>query len=196
MRPGFSCRFPRFATAADVGRLLLLLLLVARAWVPVGYMPDADALRQGRLALGFCSAGGGTLAALQALTPNDLVLPIKGFANRITGRTMGDHMEETAKIWEISREAQDAWSLKSHQRAVAGWENGFFDDLVIPLPEITRDANPRADTSAEKLATLPVAFDKTSGKGTLTAGNSSPITDGAAACWVATETGLKKLPFG
>jgi len=68
MRPGFSCRFPRFATAADVGRLLLLLLLVARAWVPVGYMPDADALRQGRLALGFCSAGGGTLAALQALS--------------------------------------------------------------------------------------------------------------------------------
>ncbi|CUJ51600.1 hypothetical protein [Achromobacter kerstersii] len=68
MRPGFSSRFPRFATAADVGRLLLLLLLVARAWVPVGYMPDADALRQGRLALGFCSAGGGTLAALQALS--------------------------------------------------------------------------------------------------------------------------------
>lgn len=136
------------------------------------------------------------LAALQALTPNDLVLPIKDFANRITGRTMGDHMEETAQIWTISREAQDAWSLKSHQRAVAGWESGFFDDLVIPLPEIQRDANPRADTSAEKLASLPLAFDRTSGKGTLTAGNSSPITDGAAACWVATEAGLKRLPAG
>ncbi|CAB3628397.1 DUF2946 family protein [Achromobacter pestifer] len=68
MQTGLSCRFPRFASAADVGRLLLLLLLVARAWVPVGYMPDADALRQGRLALGFCSAGGGSLSALQALS--------------------------------------------------------------------------------------------------------------------------------
>ncbi|MBO9712786.1 acetyl-CoA C-acyltransferase [Sphingomonas sp.] len=136
------------------------------------------------------------LAALQALTPNDLVLPVKGWANRITGRTMGDHMEETAKIWSISREAQDDWSLKSHQRSVAGWERGFFDDLVIALPEISRDANPRADTSAEKLAALPPAFDKTSGQGTLTAGNSSPITDGAAACWVASAEGLTRLPAG
>jgi acetyl-CoA C-acetyltransferase len=136
------------------------------------------------------------VAALKALGPEDLTLPVKGWANRITGRTMGDHMEETAQIWEISREAQDDWTLKSHQRAVAGWERGFFDDLVIPLPEIQRDANPRADTSAEKLASLPPAFDKTSGKGSLTAGNSSPITDGAAACWVATEAGLKRLPEG
>lgn len=67
MRTGFSCRLPRFASAADFGRLLLLLLLVARAWVPVGYMPDAEALRQGRLALGFCAAGGGSMAVLQAL---------------------------------------------------------------------------------------------------------------------------------
>jgi acetyl-CoA C-acetyltransferase len=133
------------------------------------------------------------LAALQALTPDDLVLPVKGWANRITGRTMGDHMEETAQIWGISRAAQDDWALKSHQRAVRGWESGFFDDLVIALPEIARDANPRADTSPEKLAALPPAFDK-SGKGSLTAGNSSPITDGAAACWVATEAGLARLP--
>src|SRR3546814_9393536 len=80
---------------------------------------------------------------------------------------MGDHMEETAKEWHISREAQDAWALKSHQRAVAGWNNGFFDDLIIKLPELERDANPRADTSAEKLAALKPAFDKTSGMGTL-----------------------------
>ncbi|MCJ8159562.1 acetyl-CoA C-acyltransferase [Sphingomonas sp. LaA6.9] len=135
------------------------------------------------------------LAALQGLKPDDLVLPVKGWANRITGRTMGDHMEETAQDWGISRKAQDDWALKSHQRAVAGWQNGFFDDLVITLPEIGRDANPRADTSAEKLASLAPAFDK-SGKGTITAGNSSPITDGAAACWVATEAGLSKLADG
>lgn len=135
------------------------------------------------------------LAALQALTPDDLVLPVKGWANRITGRTMGDHMEETAQSWSIGREAQDDWALKSHRRAVAGWENGFFDDLVIAVPEIARDANPRADTSAEKLAALAPAFDR-SGRGTITAGNSSPITDGAAACWVATEAGLARLPGG
>lgn len=67
MRTGLTCPAPRFASAAIFGRLLLLLLLAARAWVPVGYMPDADALKQGRLALGFCSAGGGSLAGLRAL---------------------------------------------------------------------------------------------------------------------------------
>ena len=134
------------------------------------------------------------LAALQALNPQDYVLPVKGWTNRITGRTMGDHMEETAKQWHISREAQDAWALKSHQRAVAGWNNGFFHDLIIKLPQLECDANPRADTSAEKLAALKPAFDKISGMGTLTAGNSSPITDGAAGCWIANEAGLARLP--
>ena len=136
------------------------------------------------------------LAALQSLSPQDYVLPTKGWANRITGRTMGDHMEETAKAWRVSREAQDDWALKSHQRAVAGWERGFFDDLVIALPELARDANPRADTSSERLAALKPAFDRDSGRGSLTAGNSSPITDGAAGCWVANEAGVARLPAG
>ena len=144
----------------------------------------------------FAQDAAAALAALQALTPRDYVLPTKGWANRITGRTMGDHMEETAKAWRISREAQDDWALKSHQRAVAGWEGGFFDDLVISLPELARDANPRADTSAERLAALKPVFDRDSGRGTLTAGNSSPITDGAAGCWVATEAGVARLPAG
>ncbi|RTL61644.1 MAG: thiolase family protein [Pseudonocardiaceae bacterium] len=144
----------------------------------------------------FAQDATAALAALQSLTPRDYVLPTKGWANRITGRTMGDHMEETAKAWRVSREAQDDWALKSHQRAVAGWERGFFDDLVISLPELARDANPRADTSPERLAALKPAFDRDSGRGTLTAGNSSPITDGAAGCWVATEAGVARLPEG
>lgn len=134
------------------------------------------------------------LAALSQLTPGDFILPAKGWANRITGRTMGDHMEETAKEWTISREAQDQWSYQSHMRAVAGWEKGFFEDLVLPLPELARDANPRPDTSFEKLGSLPPAFDKTSGLGTLTAGNSSPITDGAAGVWVVSADGRRRLP--
>ena len=133
------------------------------------------------------------LAALSELTPADFILPAKGWANRITGRTMGDHMEETAQRWGITREAQDEWAYQGHKRVVAAWDSGFFDDLVIPLPELARDANPRADTSLEKLASLKPAVDKTSGKGTLTAGNSSPITDGAAGVWIASAAGLQRL---
>ncbi|MBD8880847.1 acetyl-CoA C-acyltransferase [Rhodanobacter sp. 7MK24] len=133
------------------------------------------------------------VAALGSLRATDFNLPTKGWANRITGRTMGDHMEETAKQWGISRQAQDEWSYRSHQKAIAGWESGFFGDLVIALPELARDANPRADTSLEKLAALKPAFDK-SGLGTLTAGNSSPITDGAAGLWVMSDQGRRRLP--
>lgn len=158
---------------------------------PIGLQPDSSK----RIVKLFRTDPPAAVAALQALTGDDLTLPIKGWANRITGRTMGDHMEETAQEWGISRQAQDDWALQSHQRAVAGWESGFFDDLVLPLPELTRDTNPRADTSTEKLAALKPAFDK-SDKGSLTAGNSSPITDGAASLWVATQTGLGKLPDG
>ena len=160
---------------------------------PVGLTVEASK----RLVALFRKDPAQAFAALQALDPTkDMVLPLFGFVNRITGRSMGDHMEETAKIWEIARTDQDAWALESHKRSVAGWEKGFFDDLVISVPELVRDANPRSDTSLEKLASLPVVFDKTSGRGTLTAGNSSPITDGAAACWVANQVGLDRLPAG
>lgn len=141
----------------------------------------------------FASNPAEGMAALGALTASDFNLPTKGWANRITGRSMGEHMEDTAKEWQISREAQDRWALQGHQRAVAGWENGFFDDLVIPLPELKRDANPRADSTLEKLASLKPAFD-TSGQGTMTAGNSTPITDGAAAIWVVSAKGRERLP--
>lgn len=134
------------------------------------------------------------IAALGSLGPNDFVLPAKGWANRITGRTMGDHMEETAREWGIARADQDDWAYQSHKRALAAWERGFFADLVISLPELEKDANPRADTSLEKLASLQPAFDRTSGLGTLTAGNSSPITDGAAGLWVVSAAGRKRLP--
>jgi acetyl-CoA C-acetyltransferase len=136
------------------------------------------------------------LATLGKLQPADFILPAKGWANRITGRTMGDHMEETVKQWGITRQAQDEWAYKSHMRAVAGWESGFFKDLVIALPEIATDAIPRPDTTLEKLAALPPAFDKASGHGSLAAGNSSPITDGAAGLWVLSERGRTRLRDG
>jgi acetyl-CoA C-acetyltransferase len=124
----------------------------------------------------------------------DIRLYIPAIANRTTGLSMGEHTEITAKEWQIGRQEQDQLALESHRNAVAGWEKGFFDDLVIPVGDTRRDTIPRKDTSLERLAKLPPSFDRTSGKGSLTAGNSSPLTDGAAAVWAATSKGLARLP--
>ncbi len=134
------------------------------------------------------------LAAIGRIKPKDLRLFVPRVVNRTTGMSMGEHTEITAKDWDISRADQDRIALASHQGAVAGWTSGFFDDLVIPFDGIKRDNIPRPDTSAEKLARLSPAFDRTSGRGTLTAGNSSPLTDGAAGLWVASAAGLERLP--
>lgn len=124
----------------------------------------------------------------------DVRLYIPAISNRTTGMSMGEHTEITAKEWQIGRAEQDEIALASHRTAVAAWERGFFDDLVIPMADVKRDTIPRKDTSLEKLSRLPPSFDRTSGKGTLTAGNSSPLTDGAAAIWVASSKGLTRLP--
>jgi len=137
---------------------------------------------------------GDRVSHLADLKPSDVRLFIPGVVNRTTGMSMGEHTEITAQEWVIGRAEQDAMALQSHQRAVAAWDRGFFDDLVLPVGEFTRDSIPRRDTSLEKLARLPPAFDRTSGHGTLTAGSSTPLTDGAASLWVATEAGLERLP--
>lgn len=116
--------------------------------------------------------------------------PSKGWTNRVSGRTMGDHMEDTAKQLDISRADQDRHALLSHQRAITAQAGGFFRDLIVPFAGLEHDTLPRRDTSLEKLAKLPPAFDS---NGTLTAGNSSPLTDGAAAIWVADQEGLGRL---
>ena len=136
------------------------------------------------------------LAHIAALKLGDVQLFIPTVTNRTTGKSMGEHTEITAQQWQIPRDAQDQSAFDSHQRAVAAWERGFFNDLVIAVGEVTRDGIPRKDTTLEKLAKLPPAFDRSSGKGTLSAGNSSPLTDGASSIWVATGEGLKKLPAG
>jgi acetyl-CoA C-acetyltransferase len=107
---------------------------------------------------------------------------------------MGEHTEDMAKDWKIGRQEQDELALQGHQRVIAAQDRGFFNDFIIPLDGVTKDQFPRRDTSMEKLARLKPAFDRTSGRGTLTAGNSSPLTDGAAGIWVATEEGLSRLP--
>ena len=139
------------------------------------------------------------LAAAMAKTPRDKLAAFKGFSLRElkpdfpgvaeprTGKSMGEHCEDMAKQWSISRDSQDEWALSSHQKLAAAYERGFFDDLVVSFRGVARDNILRADSTLEKLATLKPAFDKTSGRGTLTAANSTPLTDGAAACLLASE---------
>ena len=133
----------------------------------------------------------GAAAAFARLTPADFSLPGKGWTNRVSGRTMGEHMEDTAKELGISRAEQDERALLSHQGAIAGQEAGFFRDLIVPFAGIDHDTFPRRDTSLAKLAKLPPVFDRANGS--LTAGNSSPLTDGAAGLWVADAEGLRRL---
>jgi acetyl-CoA C-acetyltransferase len=123
----------------------------------------------------------------------DIRLDIPSVKNRSTGKSMGEHCEDMAKAWKIPRDAQDRIAYDSHARAVCAMTNGFFNDLIINVNGVAKDGIPRADSTLEKLATLKPAFDKSSA-GTITAGNASPLTDGAAAIWVANEKGIEKLP--
>ena len=134
------------------------------------------------------------LSALRRLRPSDIRLFVPEVKNRVTGRSMGEHTEDMAKTWNITRREQDELALQSHQFAVAAQDRGFFSDLIVPVDGVSTDHFPRRDTSLEKLGKLKPVFDRASGKGTLTAGNSSPLTDGAAAIWVATEEGIDRLP--
>jgi len=134
------------------------------------------------------------LRLLRRVRPRDIRLFVPEVKNRVTGRSMGEHTEDMAKDWNIGRREQDELALEGHQRAIAAQDRGFFADLIIPLDGVDKDHFPRRDTSMEKLAKLKPVFDRTSGRGTLTAGNSSPLTDGAAAIWVATDEGVKRLP--
>lgn len=131
---------------------------------------------------------------MQKLRPSDIRLYVPQVKNRVTGRSMGEHTEDMAKTWSVSRLEQDELALKSHQNAVATQDCGFFADLIVSVDGVSEDRFPRRDTSMEKLGKLQPTFDRISGQGTLTAGNSSPLTDGAAAIWVATEEGLPRLP--
>ncbi|HLF30507.1 MAG TPA: acetyl-CoA C-acetyltransferase [Xanthomonadales bacterium] len=126
------------------------------------------------------------LQAFSGFSPGELkpVLPANGEPR--TSLSMGAHCERMAREWQISREAQDQLALASHHKAARAFDEGFFDDLVIPWNGVTRDNNLRADTTLDKLASLKPAF-STSTDATLTAGNSTPLTDGAAAVLLASD---------
>ncbi|WP_341718396.1 acetyl-CoA C-acetyltransferase [Micromonospora sp. FIMYZ51] len=107
-----------------------------------------------------------------------------------TGLSMGEHAAQTALRWNIDRQAQDEFALRSHQRLAAAYDKGFFDDLMTPYLGLTRDANLRPDTTLEKLGALRPVFGAKgpdAERATMTAGNSSPLTDGASTVLLASE---------
>jgi acetyl-CoA C-acetyltransferase len=108
-----------------------------------------------------------------------------------TGLSMGESMELTAQKWDVQREHQDQLALASHMKAAAAYDEGWYDDLVVPFEDVEQDNNIRRDTTLEKLAKLKPVFDR-SGDGTMTAGNSTPLTDGAAAVLLASEDWARK----
>jgi acetyl-CoA C-acetyltransferase len=120
------------------------------------------------------------------LRPKSLRPVLPGIAEPRTGLSMGESTELMVKTWGITRADQDQLALESHQKAAAAYASGFYKDLVRDYLGVARDNNIRDDTSLEKLGKLKPVFD-TSGAGTLTAGNSTPMTDGASAVLLATE---------
>jgi len=120
------------------------------------------------------------------LRPKHFIPELPGVTEPRTGLSMGQSTEITAKDWQITREAQDELAYESHRRTAAAYDEGFYADLVMPLKGATEDNNMRRDTTIEKLATLKPVFDR-SAAGTMTAGNSTPLTDGAAGVLLASE---------
>jgi acetyl-CoA C-acetyltransferase len=125
--------------------------------------------------------------ALHGFSFRELKPSFPGVAEPRTGKSMGDHCEQMAKEWQVARQAQDQLALDSHHKLAAAYDDGFFDDLLVPFRGLKRDGFLRPDSTMEKLATLKPAFDKTSGRGTLTAGNSTGLSDGAAAVLLASD---------
>ncbi len=151
--------------------------------IPLSYSPG---LQRAVLSLARNKSWSGKVASIGHLRPRDLAPKAPGIAEPRTGLSMGQHCEEMAKEWSIGRREQDELALASHKNAAAAWQSGFFRDLVVPFLDLRRDNNVRGDTSLEKLSSLRTAFDP-SPAGTLTAGNSSPLTDGAACVLLASE---------
>lgn len=127
----------------------------------------------------------GRVAALSRIRPSHLAPDAPRVVEPRTGLSMGEHQARTTARWEIAREDQDRLAVASHHALAAAWERGFFDDLVTPYRGVTRDAILRPDTSLERLATLKPVFG--GADGTMTAGNSTALSDGAAAVLLGTE---------
>ncbi len=152
--------------------------------VPIVY---GQSLRRRLLQAARAKTNKEKLSAFKGFHLRELKPELPGVIEPRTGKSMGEHCEDMARQWAIARDSQDEWAAASHHKLAAAYERGFFDSLVVSFRGIARDNVLRPDTSIEKLATLKPAFDRSSGHGTLTAGNSTPLTDGAAACLLSSD---------
>ncbi|MEU6268318.1 acetyl-CoA C-acetyltransferase [Saccharopolyspora shandongensis] len=143
-------------------------------------------LRRVLLRANHARSAAGRLKALAGIRPQHVVPEIPRNAEPRTGLSMGEHAAKTALAWEISREEQDELAARSHQRLAAAYDRGFFDDLITSFQGQARDQNLRPDSSVEKLAKLKPVFGRGEGA-TMTAGNSTPLTDGASTVLLASE---------
>ncbi len=158
-----------------------------------------DGLRKVILKLGAAKNNKQRLQALMGLNPKDLIESPQNGEPR-TGLSMGDHQAITALEWNISREAQDELAFNSHKNLARAYDEGFFDDLITPYKGLTRDNNLRPDSTIEKMGKLKPAFGKKNANPTMTAANSTPLTDGASCVLLANDEwaearGLKPLAY-
>ncbi|MEU1213905.1 acetyl-CoA C-acetyltransferase [Streptomyces sp. NPDC005790] len=159
-----------------------------------------DRLRRILLEARRARSTGARIKALAAVRPGHLVPDIPRNAEPRTGLSMGEHAALTARKWGVAREDQDLLAATSHQRLAAAYERGFLDDLVVPYLGLDRDQNLRPGSTVEKLATLQPVFGAGHPDATMTAGNSTPLTDGAATVLLASEEwaearGLEPLAY-
>ena len=151
----------------------------------------SDKLRKKLVKVNAARDTKGRLAALGQIRPGDIGLEIPQNGEPRTGLSMGDHAALTALEWQVGREEQDELAAASHQHLAAAYDAGFLDDQITPFRGVERDSNLRGDSTAEKLAKLKPVF----GKGeaaTMTAGNSTPLTDGASVVLLASEDWAKE----
>ena len=150
-----------------------------------------EGLRKGLLAASRAKTLQGRLAALAKVRPGDLVPSVPQNGEPRTGMSMGEHQALTALEWQISREEQDELAAASHQHLAAAYDAGFLDDQVTPFRGLERDQNLRPGSTAEKLGTLEPVFGK-GAAATMTAGNSTPLTDGASVVLLASQEWAEK----
>ncbi|MBA2952503.1 acetyl-CoA C-acetyltransferase [Nocardioides sp. MAH-18] len=159
----------------------------------------SDRLRRKLMKVNAARDTAGKVKALGAIRPGDIGLEIPQNGEPRTKLSMGEHAALTALEWQITRESQDELAAASHQHLAAAYERGFLDDQVTPFRGLERDNNLRPDSSVEKLGKLKPVF----GRGeaaTMTAGNSTPLTDGASAVLLSSEEwaaarGLEPLAY-
>src|SRR6218665_3945010 len=203
---GFSPRTPgtnlQIACGTSLQAALILGAKIATGEIDSGIATGSDTVSDSPVVFGDkfqhrmidlsrARRGGEKLKVFKGFSFGELTPVAPSTQEPRTGLSMGQHCELMAREWNISREDQDRLALRSHQNAARAYDEGFHDDLIVPFAGVLKDNNVRADTTLEKMATMKPAFDKSSGKGTLTAANSTPLTDGASSVLLASEDWAK-----